>query len=113
MKVDRVTPISLVEIFELKYNSTQKWYWLRDQGPEELVVFVQFDSHCPEGRINGRFRLIYDGELGCPPKQFINIAVQVPPHTTFTDPEVPSHVQPRESIETRSIVFTKLDAEGK
>ncbi len=52
LEVDRVTPISLIEIFQVKFNSAQKWYWLSNQTPDEVSVFIQFDSHPPEGRLN-------------------------------------------------------------
>ncbi|OTA54150.1 hypothetical protein K449DRAFT_401204 [Hypoxylon sp. EC38] len=84
MEVDRVTPISLIEIFHVKYNPTQEWFWLSNQHPDEVTVFIQYDSHPPDGRIN---------------------AV---PHTTFDDPRAKPGARPRESVETRSIVFTKF-----
>ncbi|KAH6714498.1 hypothetical protein BKA61DRAFT_655958 [Leptodontidium sp. MPI-SDFR-AT-0119] len=84
LAVDRVTPISLIEIFQLKFNPAQKWYWLSNQKPDEVSVFIQFDSHPPSSGLN-----------------FI-------PHVTFSDPNTPAGAKPRESIETRSIVFTKL-----
>lgn len=84
LEVDRVTPISLIEIFQVKFNAAQKWYWLSNQTPDEVSVFVQFDSHPPENKLN-----------------FI-------PHVSFIDPNTRPGAKPRQSVETRSIVFTKL-----
>ncbi|KAK0657890.1 hypothetical protein B0T16DRAFT_402684 [Cercophora newfieldiana] len=84
LEVDRVTPISLIEVFQIKFNPTQRWRWLSKQTPDEPVVFVQFDSHPRNGRINGV------------------------PHATFNNPTAGPDCIPRESVETRSIVFTRL-----
>ncbi|KAK4460362.1 hypothetical protein QBC42DRAFT_181025 [Cladorrhinum samala] len=43
---DRVTPDFAVELYYLKHNPNQKWYWLPRQAPDELLVFVNYDSNC-------------------------------------------------------------------
>lgn len=37
------------EIYNLRYNPKQKWYWVRDQVPDEASLFVSWDSHPVEG----------------------------------------------------------------
>ncbi|KAK3358834.1 hypothetical protein B0T25DRAFT_77298 [Lasiosphaeria hispida] len=42
---DHVNPDYHGEIYYLKYNPKQEWYWLREQRPEEAVLFISFDSN--------------------------------------------------------------------
>lgn len=37
------------EIYNLKYSPKQKWYWVRDQVPDEATLFVNWDSNPGEG----------------------------------------------------------------
>ncbi len=46
LAADRVTPDFAVELYYLKHNPNQKWYWLANQAPDELTVFVNYDSKC-------------------------------------------------------------------
>ena len=46
LAADRVTPAFAVEVYYLKHNPAQEWYWLRQQTPGELMVFVNYDSAC-------------------------------------------------------------------
>ena len=41
---DRVSREYVGEIFYLHYNQNQKWYWISGQTPEEVLVFVNYDS---------------------------------------------------------------------
>lgn len=50
LAADRVTPDFAVKLYYLKYNVAQKWYWLRHHTPDELLVFVNFDS---DNRLEG------------------------------------------------------------
>jgi len=52
VETDRVSPISLGRMYNVKYNQNQKWYWLSKQTSEEAVIFVCFDSHPPNGILN-------------------------------------------------------------
>ena len=45
--VDRYNPEFVLELHYLKYAEHQKWWWVKEQRPEEIAVFCQFDS---EGR---------------------------------------------------------------
>ncbi|KAF2753270.1 hypothetical protein EJ05DRAFT_504923 [Pseudovirgaria hyperparasitica] len=42
---DRVYPTWVQEIYHLKYNKNQKWYWLPKQRANEPFLFVTYDSH--------------------------------------------------------------------
>ena len=39
---DRVYPHVEAEIYYLKHNEMQKWYWLPKQQTEELLVFINY-----------------------------------------------------------------------
>jgi hypothetical protein len=41
-----VTSDFAVELYYLRHNPKQVWYWLPDQAPDELTVFVNYDSEC-------------------------------------------------------------------
>jgi len=69
------------ETFNVKYNPSHKWKYLRGMTPEEIVLIKCFDS-------------IQDG----------SVAV-LTPHTAFNDPSTPSDAPLRESIELRALVF--------
>ncbi|TAQ86184.1 hypothetical protein B7494_g5473 [Chlorociboria aeruginascens] len=38
--VDRVYPYSTSEIYYLHHEVNQKWYWISDQTPEELIMMI-------------------------------------------------------------------------
>ncbi|KAK3674099.1 hypothetical protein LTR78_005946 [Recurvomyces mirabilis] len=42
--VDRYNPEFVLELYYLKYSPQQEWYWIKDQKPEEVAIFCQFDS---------------------------------------------------------------------
>jgi hypothetical protein len=44
LAADRVSPDYVFDLYYAKYSPRQKWYWLSDQTPDEMTVFVQFDS---------------------------------------------------------------------
>jgi len=43
---DRVGSSYVGEVYYLKHNPKPKWYWLRNQKPNELALFISFDSSC-------------------------------------------------------------------
>ena len=45
---DRVSREYTGEIFYLQHNPAQQWYWISGQTPEELLFFINYDSH-PRG----------------------------------------------------------------
>lgn len=61
-------------------NAGQRWYYFPDMQMDEALLFKTFDSET-DGR--ARFTI----------------------HSSFEDPEAPADARPRESIETRCLVF--------
>ncbi|KAL8962615.1 MAG: hypothetical protein Q9183_005129, partial [Haloplaca sp. 2 TL-2023] len=45
---DRVSREYTGEIFYLRHNKDQQWYWISHQTPEEMLLFVNYDSD-PKG----------------------------------------------------------------
>ena len=43
----------MTENMQVHYDAAQKWYYLEDQEPSELLIFRQAESH-PAGRV-GKF----------------------------------------------------------
>jgi hypothetical protein len=68
------------EIYGLTYNPAHRWYYAPAMQADEALLLKCFDS-----ARDGRARFM--------------------PHTSFTDPNAPSDMLPRESIELRTLVF--------
>jgi len=71
------------EIYNIKWNSSQRWYWIRDQTPDEVTLFLNWDSSPIDG-----------GPEFCA-------------HASFLDPKANPDLPPRRSIEVRTLVITK------
>ncbi|KAJ5100200.1 hypothetical protein N7456_006252 [Penicillium angulare] len=80
---DRVRPNRSKELYILKYSQSQQWYWLPDQRSDELFMFLVYDS-------------LSDGNA------------RLCPHTSVDNPLAPIDAPPRESVETRTLVITKM-----
>ncbi|KAF2189237.1 hypothetical protein K469DRAFT_683670 [Zopfia rhizophila CBS 207.26] len=74
---DVVSQCGPIEDIHIHYNPTQKWYYLSDQEPSELLIFRSSDS---------------EGNLGAP-------------HASFPLPRSMSDETPRESIDLRAFLF--------
>lgn len=80
-----LVPIGLIypnrkgETLSILPNKSHKWYYLYGQSPEEVTLIKCFDS-----KLDGRARRVA--------------------HTAFSNPET-EHLEPRESIEIRALVF--------
>lgn len=79
----------------IHYNPEQKWFYLSNQGPSELLVFRQHDYESK----TGLFSLYYS--LFClfnPPKAV--------PHALFLHPASPGQdsIMRRESIELQALI---------
>lgn len=46
---DRASREYVGEIYYLHYNEAQRWYWISHQTPEELLIFVNYDSDAGDG----------------------------------------------------------------
>jgi len=68
------------EIYGLTYNPAHRWYYAPGMQADEALLLKCFDS-----ARDGRARFM--------------------PHTSFADPNAPSDMLPRESIELRTLVF--------
>lgn len=77
-----VTDMVYAEYFtenqSLRHNQNQKWYYLSDHRPEEIIIFKQSDSD--------------------------STAAGGVPHCSFKNPEAGPNESPRESIEARALV---------
>ncbi|KAK0710740.1 hypothetical protein B0H67DRAFT_264119 [Lasiosphaeris hirsuta] len=80
---DHVNPDYHGKIYYLKYNPKQEWYWLREQRPDEAVLFISFDSNSQE-----------DAKYCA--------------HAAFQDPTTEPPRAVRESVEVRAILFHRL-----
>ncbi|KAF2185529.1 methyltransferase [Zopfia rhizophila CBS 207.26] len=49
MAADLVTEHEITETVEVQYSAKQKWYYLAQQQPDELLLFKNVDSRCEEG----------------------------------------------------------------
>lgn len=106
IQADDLTPSDVVfdtkvnENMQVHYNAAQKWYYLEDHDPSELLVFRQADSH-PAGRL-GKFGPVFYLKLSGLPESLIH-SLGVP-HTSFPNPMASADELPRESIEVRTLV---------
>ncbi len=70
------------ETYAVTFNPAHRWFYVPDMQPHEVLLIKCFDS-----KQDGRARFA--------------------PHTAFTDPTAPENILPRESIEIRSLVFSR------
>ncbi|KAI9835390.1 MAG: hypothetical protein M1819_002307 [Sarea resinae] len=82
---DRVLPHAIGEIDHLQFNESHRWYWLEKQTPADVFIMTMYDTH--------------------PGKQ-----ARYCPHISFENPRAPTDAPPRRSVETRSIVISKVTA---
>lgn len=93
---DRVTSQNVGEVYYIAFNPRQDWYWLSRQTPDEMTVFVSYDSSqgigpaCKDPVTTPCIR--------------VNLTKQVIPHGTFRLQSANENGQPRESLEARFIV---------
>ncbi|EJD39091.1 hypothetical protein AURDEDRAFT_116281 [Auricularia subglabra TFB-10046 SS5] len=78
---DLIYPHRTGETYSVKYNPAQRWYYLRDQTPGEVVFLKCYESEVVPGR------------------------ALLTPHSAFVDPTAPAGAPNRESIEIRALVF--------
>ncbi len=79
---DLIYPNRKGEIYSVKYNPDQRWFYFPEMSADEALLLKCYDS-----ATDGRTRFA--------------------PHTAFVDPTTPADALPRESIELRTLVFHK------
>ena len=70
----------LTETYSFNYRPDHRWYYYPEMQPDEALLFKGYDSD-------------------------LNAKARFTAHTAFDDPTAPANVLPRESIETRVLVF--------
>jgi len=80
---DRVIPTRAGEVYYLRYNPQQRWYFQDCMTPQDLLVMMMYDSA--------------DGTQA-----------RYCPHTPVDNPAASTDTPPRRSVETRSVIITKL-----
>lgn len=78
---DLIYPDRIGETYNIRYNPSQKWYFLKNQTPSEVVLLKCYESEIKPGR------------------------ALLTPHSAFIDPTTPANAPPRQSIEIRALVF--------
>jgi len=76
---DLKTPRHSGQIYSVRHNPAQRWFYLSAMRPDEFLLLKGYDS-----KADGRARFM--------------------PHTGFANPASPPGAVPRESIETRTLV---------
>lgn len=90
------------ETFFLLHSRDHRWYYLRDQQPDEVAMFKIYDSDA--SATHGKCRKTLDTVLVCIACIKRLTQVQGCPHASFTLGDEDS-LAPRESIEIRALVF--------
>ena len=80
IRADRVHPNRVGEIYQVKHDPKQRWYFASGMSPQEAIVFKVYDSEQ-----DGRARYTA--------------------HTAFEHPDTPDDAPPRESIEVRALAL--------
>jgi len=80
---DRASREYVGEIYYMQYNENQKWYWISRQTPDEILLFVNYDSDPKDG------------------------GPDFMPHSSFLNHMVGKEGKPRQSLENALIVVTK------
>lgn len=103
--VDQVTPSYVFDLYQLKHSDRQQWYWMSEQTPQEMAIFVQFDSEAVnDSNILGGKITVFEALENAIADQIIAC-----PHASFHNSNAPDDSPPRESVEVRLIIFNKLE----
>ncbi|KAL8950294.1 MAG: hypothetical protein Q9222_003660 [Ikaeria aurantiellina] len=84
IEADRVFPDRVGEVYYLRYNQRQRWFWLEHQGLDELFLFTMYDTMAGN-------------------------QAKYCPHVSFDNPRASPKAVPRRSVETRSIIISEVD----
>lgn len=93
---DQVYPKHVTENVQVHHGPSQRWYYLSNQQPEELLLFRQTDSKPEQLRGGGK-----SAKLTC----FPVLSQSGCPHSSFCNPLSNANELPRESIEARALVY--------
>lgn len=106
LETDQVAPTKVELSMSLIYRESQKYWWLSDQTPEEIIMFTSWDSHRDQGfssrhidfaaSIYGLLTVLAKGHT---------------PHGSWINAPLETNVAARESIEVRLIVIWKNDTD--
>ncbi len=100
---DRIIPTRVGELYYVKYNPNQRWYWLEKMKPSEPFVMAMYDSHGGDDAKCQFWQIQY-------PLPLPRLTVLVCPHISFENPKASKDAAERFSIETRAIVITKINS---
>ena len=93
---DQVYSKHVIENVQVQHGPRQKWYYLSNQQPDELLLFRQTDSKPGQLRGGGKSSKLTESCVlspsGCP-------------HSSFDNPLSGDNDLPRESIEARALVY--------
>ncbi|OTA96831.1 hypothetical protein M434DRAFT_392516 [Hypoxylon sp. CO27-5] len=81
VETDSIRQGSISTNYYVKYDEDQKWYFLKEQTPDEALIFKHFDSE---------------------PDVEAHYAV----HSSIRHHHVPGNARPRKSIEVRTLIFS-------
>jgi hypothetical protein len=98
--VDRPSETFTAEIYILQHATDQQWYYLSRQKPDEVFVFVSWDSHAAEGSASGRH---LEGVCSHCARMLTVTGI---PHSAFNLPGWEDVASLRKSVEVRLIVIT-------
>jgi hypothetical protein len=82
---DLVYPHRVGETYNVVFNPDHRWHYIRQQRPDETLLLKCYDSRTDVARFA--------------------------PHTAFLEPGAPANAPTRESIELRTLVFHKVQAQ--
>ena len=96
---DRASCAFTEEIYYLHHNPDQEWYWISGQVPEEMLLFVNYDSDAGDSP-----QCISSPVLK--KKQAANEHSDMA-HSSFVNSLASKDVKPRKSLETGLLVISR------
>lgn len=100
LAVDTPGPDRVGEVYHVKFNENQRWYWLSDQKPDEVSIFTSWDSDA--GTAPACMYEFYEAKKSL----LTGFIVTVHAAAGGAEEGLPDSFT-RESVEVRAIVFTK------
>jgi hypothetical protein len=97
MASDFVDSWGYSENIQVHYSETQRWYYLENQMPNELLVFKSADSE--DGKPG-----VLPGKIFFPLTRDLVLTYPAAPHGSFDNPNKTTADLPRQSVELRLLV---------